>query len=63
MFLGRTNMGSFRLRLHNQHLCDLSPWPLVLSLVLFRVTSGFVIIFRSGVISFIVLLTIVLGFM
>lgn len=35
----------------------------MLSLVLFRVTSRFVIIFRSGMISYIVLLTLVLGFM
>lgn len=35
----------------------------MLSLVLFRVTSRFVIIFRSGIVSYIMLLTLVLGFM
>jgi len=34
----------------------------MLSLILFRVTSGFIIIFRSGFIPYLVLLTLVLGF-
>lgn len=55
--------GSYGLRLHNQHLCDISPWPLMLSLILFGVTSRFVIIFRSGVMPYLVLLTLILGFM
>lgn len=55
-------MGSYGLRNHNQHLCDMSPWPLMLSLILFGVTSGFVIIFRSGLIPYLVLLTLLLGF-
>lgn len=52
----------YGLRNHNQHLCDISPWPLMLSLILFGVTSGFIIIFRNGVIPYLVLLTLLLGF-
>jgi len=55
-------IGSFRLRFHIQHLCDASPWPLLLSLVLFRVTSGFVIIFRQRIIPWILLITIIVSF-
>lgn len=53
---------SYGLRLHNQHLCDMSPWPLILSLVLFRTVSGFVIIFRIGMMPYIVLLTMLVRF-
>ena len=53
---------SYRLRLHNQHLCDMSPWPLVLSVVLFGVTSRFVIIFRIGVLPIILILTLITRF-
>jgi len=43
-------------------LCDISPWPLVLSLILFGVTSRFVIMFRSRLLPYLVLLTLVLRF-
>lgn len=55
-------IGSFGLRSHKQHLCDASPWPLILSLVLFGVTSGFVMIFRSSVVPSVLILTILVGF-
>jgi len=52
----------YGLRNHNQHLCDMSPWPLMLSLILFGVTSRFIIMFRSRFLPYLVLLTLVLGF-
>lgn len=55
-------IGSFRLRYHIQHLCDASPWPLILSIILFGVTSRFVIIFRFSYMPIVLLLTIVTRF-
>lgn len=55
-------IGSFGLRSHKQHLCDASPWPLILSLVLFGVTSGFVMMFRNSVLPSVLILTILVGF-
>lgn len=58
----RVVIGSFRLRYHTQHLCDTSPWPLVLSIVLFGVTSGFVMIFRLGCIPILLVIVLIVSF-
>jgi len=51
--------GSYGYRNHNQHLCDISPWPLLLSSMLFRLTSRFVIIFRIGYVVLVVLIVVI----
>lgn len=43
-----SNLGHYGWRLHVQHLCDISPWPLILALILFVLVSGFITLFRVG---------------
>merc|ERR1712188_8434 len=56
-----SNIRNYGLRGHVQHLCDMSPWPLNMSFLLYGVLGGFVVIFRVGMPNNMLLIVLLVG--